>query len=230
MSKQQTGAHTDENLEHVESALSRTEHFIEENQNALTIVAVVIIAVVAGYYGLKKLYFEPLEKDAQSQIFYAQQYFEQDSFKLALNGDGNNPGFIEIMDEYGSTKAGKLSAYYAGVANLQMGNFEEAISFLGDFSTDDEMISATAAGAMGDAYMELGKNEDAISKYKTAASFDNNITAPVYLMKLGVAYEASNNYKEAVECYKTIKSKYQTSTEGRQIDKYITKAELKLKK
>nr|WP_321410454.1 tetratricopeptide repeat protein [uncultured Carboxylicivirga sp.] len=227
MSKQQKGAHADENLEHVESALSKTEHFIEENQNTLTIVALVIIAIVAGYYGLSKLYFQPLENNAQKQIFYAQQYFEQDSFKLALNGDGINPGFIEIMDEYGSTKAGKLSAFYAGVSNLHLGNYEEAISFLSDFSTGDELIAATAAGAMGDAYMELGKTDDAISQYKKASSFDNNLTAPTYLMKLGIAYEAANNKEEAVKAYTTIKDQYKTSSEARQIDKYITRAELK---
>lgn len=229
MSKQKNGANADENLEHVESALSKTESFIEKNQNTLTTIALVVILIVAGYYGLTKFYFQPLENDAQKQIFYAQQYFEQDSFKLALNGDGINPGFIEIMDEYGSTKAGKLSAYYAGVANLQLGNFEEAISFLEDFSTDDEIIAATAAGAMGDAYMELGQTQKAISQYKEAAEFDNALTAPVYLMKLGVVYETGNNNKAALNAYQKIKDEYKSSAEARQIDKYITKAELKLK-
>jgi len=229
MSKQKKGAHADENLEHVESALSKTEHFIEENQNMLLTVGLVLVVIVMGFYGLKKFYFEPLENDAQKQIFYAQQYFEQDSFKLALNGDGINYGFVEIMDEYGSTKAGKLSAFYAGVAHLQLGNFDEAISYLESFSTSDEMIAATAAGALGDAYMELGQTEKAISQYKEAAAYDNSLTAPIYLMKLGVAYETNNNYADAVESYQKIKDSYKTSSEARQIDKYITRAELKVK-
>lgn len=229
MSKQQKGTNADENLEHVESALSKTEHFIEENQNKLTMIALVVIALVAGYWGLKKFYFQPLENEAQKQVFYAQQYFEQDSFKLALNGDGINPGFNEIKDEFGSTKAGKLSVFYAGVAQLHLGNFEEAIDELSGFSSSDDMIAATAAGALGDAYSELGQNDKAISQYQKAAGFDNELTSPLYLMKLGMAYEADAKYSEAVEAYKSIKDKYKTSAEARQVDKYLTRAELKLK-
>ncbi len=228
MSKQQKGAHTEDNLEQVESALSKTEHFIEENQNKLTMIALVVIALVAGYWGLKKFYFQPLEDEAQKQVFYAQQYFEQDSFKLALNGDGINLGFIEIKEEFGSTKAGKLSSYYAGVANLHLGNYEEAVDYLSSFSTSDEMIAATAAGAMGDAYSELGNVDKAISQYKKACSYNNDLTTPLYLMKLGIAYETANNNAEAVKAYKTIKEQYKTSSEARQIDKYLTRAELKL--
>ncbi len=221
--------HQDDSFEHVESALSKTEHFIEENQNRLSIIALAIIIIVGGYWGLKKFYFLPLEQEAQKQIFYAQQYFEKDSFNLALNGDGQNAGFIEIMDEYGSTKAGNLAAFYAGVSNLHLGNYSEAVDYLNGFSTDEEMIAATATGALGDAYAELGESDKAISQYKSAANFDNSLTAPAYLMKLGAMYEAKGDYKAAVEAYKTIKEKYAASAEARQVDKYLTRAELQVK-
>lgn len=221
--------HQDDSFENVESALSKTEHFIEENQNRLSMIALAVIIIVAGYWGLKKFYFMPLEQDAQKQIFYAQQYFEQDSFKLALNGDGQNAGFLEIMDEYGSTKAGKLATFYAGVSNLHLGNYNEAVDYLKSFSSSEEMVAATAAGALGDAYAELGDNEKAIAQYKTAASYDNTLTAPTYLMKLGVMYEAKGDYKAAVEAYQTIKDKYATSAEARQVDKYLTRAQLQAK-
>ncbi|MBS2210947.1 tetratricopeptide repeat protein [Carboxylicivirga mesophila] len=221
--------HQDDSFENVESALSKTEHFIEENQNRISMIALAIIIIVAGYWGLKKFYFLPLEQEAQKQVFYAQQYFEQDSFKLALNGDGQNYGFIEIMDEYGSTKAGKLAAYYAGVSNLHLGNYNEAVNYLSGFSSSEEMVAATAAGALGDAYAELGENDKAISQYKTAASYDNSLTAPTYLMKLGVMYEAKGDYKAAVEAYQKIKDKYASSAEARQVDKYLTRAKLQTK-
>ncbi len=221
--------HQDDSFENVESALSKTEHFIEENQNRLSMIALAVIIIVAGYWGLKKFYFMPLEQDAQKQIFYAQQYFEQDSFKLALNGDGQNAGFLEIMDEYGSTKAGELATFYAGVSNLHLGNYNEAVDYLKSFSSSEEMVAATAAGALGDAYAELGDNAKAIAQYKTAASYDNTLTAPTYLMKLGVMYEAKGDYKAAVEAYQTIKDKYATSAEARQVDKYLTRAQLQAK-
>ncbi|MCG8581073.1 MAG: tetratricopeptide repeat protein [Bacteroidales bacterium] len=221
--------HQDDSFENVESALSKTEHFIEENQNRLSMIALAIIIIVAGYWGIKKFYFMPLEQEAQKTIFYAQQYFEKDSFNLALNGDGQNAGFIEIIEDYGSTTAGNLAVYYAGVSNLHLGNYNEAVDYLKGFSTSEEMVAATAAGALGDAYAELGQNDDAISQYEKAASFDNTLTAPTYLMKLGVMYEAKGDYKAAVEAYKTIKDQYATSAEARQVDKYLTRAELQSK-
>jgi len=219
----------EDSFENVESALSRSEHFIEENSNKLTTIALAIIIIVAGYWGLKKFYFLPLEQDAQKEIFYAQQYFEKDSFNLALNGDGQNAGLLEVIDNYGSTKAGNLAVYYAGVANLQLGNFNEAVEYLNSFSTGEEVISATADGALGDAYAELGQNEDAIAQYKKAAALDNDLTAPVYLMKLGVMYEAAGNFQAAVDAYTKIKEAYANTAEARQIDKYLTSAQLQLK-
>ncbi|WP_430815992.1 tetratricopeptide repeat protein [Carboxylicivirga sp. RSCT41] len=221
--------HQDDSFENVESALSKTEHFIEENQNRLSMIALAIIIIVAGYWGLKKFYFMPLEQEAQKSIFYAQQYFEKDSFNIALNGDGQNLGFLEIIEDYGSTTAGNLAVYYAGVSNLHLGNYNEAVELLKGFSTSEEMVAATAAGALGDAYAELGQNDDAISQYKDAASYDNTLTAPTYLMKLGVMYEAKGDYKAAVEAYKKIKDQYASSAEARQVDKYLTRAELQLK-
>lgn len=226
MSKQVKQTNQEDSFENVESALSKSEHFIEENQNMLSVIALAILVIVAGYWGLKKFYFMPLEQESQENIFYAQQYFEKDSFNLALNGDGQNAGFIEIMEEFGSTKAGNLAVYYAGVSNLHLGNYEEAVSLLNSFSTDEEIIAATAAGALGDAYAELGKNEDAIDQYEKAADVNNDLTTPAYLMKLGAMYETTGDYKAAVEAYTKIKDDYTNTAEGRQIEKYITRAQV----
>ena len=50
----------------------------------------------------------------------AEIYFEKDSFNLALNGDLNSAGFIDIADDYSSTKTGKLANYYAGICYLNL--------------------------------------------------------------------------------------------------------------
>src|ERR1035437_6190261 len=90
----------EEKLEGIESALTRTEQYIEENQKSLMIIAGAIIAVVAIYFAFNRFYLKPKEEKAQTQMFVAEQYFEKDSFRLALNGDGNYPGFLGIIDEY----------------------------------------------------------------------------------------------------------------------------------
>ncbi len=220
----QNKKNNDAGFENVESALTRSEQFIEDNQKIISIVALAIIVVVGGFWGFKKLVFQPREKKAQSEMFFAQHYFEADSFKLALNGDGTNAGFLEIIDDFGSTKAGKLSHYYAGICYLNLGEHQNAIKHLEKFSTNEEILSAIAVGATGDAYLESGNKDKAISLYKKASNVKNDLTAPYYLMKLGMLYEETGKNSEAVKAYQTIKDEYQTSAEARQVDKYLTRA------
>ena len=217
---------TTDSFENVEHALSKTEQFIEDNQKTLSIITLALILIVGGYWGLKKLYFQPLEQEALNSIYAAQNYFERDSFKLALNGDGNSLGFLDVIDEYGSTDPGELAQYYAGICYLHIGDYEQAIEYLSDFSSDDELINATKDGAIGDANLELGNKEEAISYYEKAADIDNEVTAPTYLMKLGLLYEDMGNKSKALEAYSMIKKQYKSSPEARSIDKYITRASL----
>jgi tetratricopeptide (TPR) repeat protein len=223
---------TTDNIELVENALSKTEQFIEDNKKVLTIIVIAIVVIVGGYLGYTKLYVAPMEDEAKSQMFVAEQYFEKDSFKLAINGDGNYLGFLGIIDQYGVTKAGNLAEYYAGIAYLHLGQFQQAIDHLKNFSTDDEMIAPVAIGAIGDAYLELHNNSDAISYYKKAIekASENKFLAPIYLMKLGFAYETDNNYKLALETYQKIDNEYAKTNEGRNVEKYIQRAKLKLGK
>jgi TolA-binding protein len=214
----------DELLVDVQHAYSKTELYIEENKKSLAIIAAGIILVVTGYFAWDKLYVAPQEEEAQSKMFVAQQYFENDSLDKAINGDGNNPGFKTIAEDYGVTKSANLVHYYLGVCYLKKGKFEDAISELKQFDTDSEVLGPVATGAMGDATLELGKQEDAVALYLKAAKMnENKFTTPLYLMKAGGVYEDLKNYDIALKVYEQIKSDYVTSTEGREIEKYIAR-------
>jgi len=211
-------------FESVENALSKTEHYIEENQKSLTIIVFAIIIIVGGYLGYKRLLVSPKENEAQSQMWMAEKYFERDSFNLALHGDGNYLGFLDIIDEYGITQSANLANYYAGLSYLHLGQFEEAIEYLKKFDAKDQMISPIAYGAIADAYIELNNTDEAEVFYKKAINIsENNFTTPIYLMKLGMLYEQQGDYTNALENYKRIEKDYPTSTEGRQISKYIAR-------
>ncbi|MEI6521998.1 MAG: tetratricopeptide repeat protein [Bacteroidota bacterium] len=214
----------DEILVDVQHAYSKTELYIEENKKSLAIIAAGIILVVTGYFAWDKLYVAPQEEEAQSKMFVAQQYFENDSLDKAINGDGNNPGFKTIAEDYGVTKSANLAHYYLGVCYLKKGKFEDAISELKQFDTDSEVLGPVATGAMGDATLEMGKQEDAVALYLKAAKMnENKFTTPLYLMKAGGVYEDLKNYDIALKVYEQIKSDYVTSTEGREIEKYIAR-------
>jgi tetratricopeptide (TPR) repeat protein len=222
---------TEERIVAVEEAFSKTEQFIEKYQQTILIVVGVIIVVVLGFFGFRRFYLAPKEKDAQSQMFMAEKYFEQDSLKKALNGDGQYLGFLAIIDEFGMTKSSNLAHYYAGICYLKLGKFDEALEQLNKFSASDQFIGPMAKGAMGDANMELKQTQKAADLYLEAAEMrKNDFTTPLFLMKSGLAYEELANYEKALSMYKRIKADYPRSFEGREIDKYISYAEGLLKK
>jgi tetratricopeptide (TPR) repeat protein len=217
---------TDENLVAIEEALSKTERFIEDNKNKLMYILGAIVAIILIMISINRYVLVPREKNAHAQMFVAEQYFEKDSLDLALNGDGNYPGFLEIIDSYKWTKQANLAHYYAGVIYLKKGEFEEALTHLKKFKGKDKVVATMAKGCIGDAYMELGDNKQALKYYLKAANEDkNDFLTPVFLMKLAQTYEILGQYKDALEQYRIIQREYPQSNESREIEKYIGRIE-----
>jgi tetratricopeptide (TPR) repeat protein len=212
-------------LSEVQHAYSRTERYIEENRKSLLIILGGVVAVVMGYFAWEKLYVAPMEEKAQSEMFAAQQYFENDSIDKAIKGDGNHPGFVTIAQEYGVTKSGNLAHYYLGICYLRKGKYEESLSELKQFDTDNALLAPVSTGAMGDANLELGKADEAVSLYLKAAKMsENKFTTPIYLMKAAGVYEDKKDYATALKIYDQIKNEYPNTNEGREIEKYIARA------
>ncbi|HOK61968.1 MAG: tetratricopeptide repeat protein [Tenuifilum sp.] len=215
---------TTDTVESIDNALTRTEQFIEQNQKSLTIIVAAILAIVAIYFGYKKLYLQPKENEASSQIFQAQYYFEQDSFRLALYGNENDLGFATIADRYGMTRTGNLANYYAGICLRELGEYQKAIDYLKKFDAGDQMVTPIAYGAIGDCYVELNKLKDAAKFYIKAANYEkNDFTTPIFLKKAGMVYEELKQYDKALDLYNIIKNDFTKSIEARDIEKDIAR-------
>ncbi len=201
----------------------RVQGFREKFQKQIAIAVTVIVVIIGGWYAYKVWVLEPKEEQAGETIFRAQQYFGEDSLKLALNGDGQSRGFLYILNNYEGTKAGNLAKYYAGVCCLRTGDFNNAVKYLKDFSTDALQIQMMAYGALADAYSELNKNDDAVNYYKKAAStFEKDETiSSEYLFRAALKLETIGKNSEALALYKQLKEKYPQSEKGMQADKYI---------
>jgi tetratricopeptide (TPR) repeat protein len=213
----------------VEETLTRTEQFLEENYKTLLIGLGVIVALV-GLFWIGKIYINKRNNEAQSQMYQAEKYLEMDSLKLALNGDGNYLGFLDIAKDYKFTNSGNLSRYSAGICYLHLGNYQEAIDFLNKYSKKDKVIGSLALGATGDAYVELGDLDKGVLKYIEAADFaKNSFNTPLFLMKAGEIYELNGKYTEALKVYERIESEFPESSEGTTIEKYIARVKLLIK-
>jgi len=163
-------------------------------------------------------------------MFQAERYLESDSLKLALNGDGNYLGFLDIAKNYKFTNSGNLARYCAGICYLHMGNYNDAIEFLDKYSKKDKVIGSMAIGATGDAYVELGNVDKGITKYIEAAEFaKNSFNTPLFLMKAAELYEMKGKFSDALILYERIESQYPESNEGTTIGKYIARVKLLIK-
>jgi len=215
-------------VEGVEHALTKAEHFIETYQKQIVWTVTVILGAVLIYMAFQRLYVEKKSQEAAAQMFPAEQYFERDDWERALDGDGNNLGFIDIISDYRFTRSANLAKYYAGICNLRLGEYEDAIIYLSKFKSKDKILSSIALGSIGDAYVQLDEPEKAVSFYKKAADRrSNDFTTPLYLLRAGILLEQEGKLKEAGELYERIKTDYAVSTEGRTIDKYITRIKVK---
>ncbi|UII27773.1 tetratricopeptide repeat protein [Fulvivirga maritima] len=221
--KNNTTEHHNELLENPEALadqLTKTEEFLERNKTIVLAILAIFVVGVAGYFGFK--YYKSSQNDkAQNEMFQAVYYFESDSLDLALNGDGNRLGFLDIIDEYSITNAANLSHYYVGAAYLKQGKFDDAISHLKEFSADDLLIQARAYSLIGDAYMEKGEFDSAASYFQKAADYKpNKYFTPEYLMKAALAYEKLNQVDDAKESYNKIIDKYWDSNLVQTAKKY----------
>lgn len=217
---------TEEQLVAVEEALSKTERYIEDNGKKLGIIGACIIVIVGAYYGYQNLYKAPLEKEAAAEMFVAERQFESDSIQVALNGNAQFYGFLDIADMYSSTKAGMLANYYAGLCYMKMGDYTSAIGSLDEFSTDDEYLATVRLGLLGDAFSQLKQPEEAYDYYKKAVnSTDNGFLAPVYMMKAAGVAEELGKYEAALDMYTSVKEDYPKAQESRDAEKYISRVE-----
>ena len=227
MSKKKN-ANTPDELQKVQSALGKSEAFIENNIKQLGIGVLIIAIIVAGTVLYRYKYVAPRELRAQEQIFKGEAYFAADSFQVALDGNGvDYIGFKSIIKQYGGTKTANLAKAYAGISYYKLGNYNMALDYLKGFDANDKLVAPAVIGLIGDCYVELGDVNKAILHFEKAAKkADNDIVSPIFLKKAAIAYESQGKYDKAIANYNLIKDKYYNSSEAFDIEKYIHRAEL----
>jgi tetratricopeptide (TPR) repeat protein len=218
----------------LDEGASRTEAWVEKNQKAILIFVGVVAVSVLGYLGFQNFIQEPKESEAMNEMFQAQSYYEQaliastkDSlFTLSLNGGNGKFGFLDIIDNYSGTNAANLASYYAGIAYLNTGNYQEAIEHLDNFKSDDANVAPIAKGAIGDAFAQLDQQEDALKYYESAASMSSSeLTSPRFLLKAGITAIGLGKSDVALKHFNTIIDNYPNSPEATKAILYQGKAE-----
>jgi len=226
--KKQQIAKEEKDWESINDAVVTSERFIEKYQKQILICVVAVLAVICVVWAYKALYMKPKTLEAQVAMFKGEQYFDTQQDSLALYGDGNGfVGFESIVEDYGSTKAGDLAKYYAGISNFRLGKYDQAISYLKDFKGGDETITYLAKGTIGDCLANTGKIEESVKYFVDAAKeADNQLISPVYYKKAIVAYRELKNYDKVIELGNIVKTQYMNTPEAGEVGKYIEEAQL----
>lgn len=219
----------------LDQGASKTEEWVAKNQKYIFIVVGAVAVVVLGFLGYNKFIQEPKEGEAMNDMFQAQQYFDQaveggaqsDSlYNLALTGGEGKFGMLDIVSNYKGTDAANLANYYAGMAYLNTKDYTNAVEYLSNFSSDDEMLGPIAQGGIGDAFMQLDQKDDALDYYvKAAQQKTNNYTTPLYLYKAGTTALELGKNADALKYFNRIKTEFSSSTQATNIDVFIGKAE-----
>ncbi|MDD7074770.1 MAG: tetratricopeptide repeat protein [Prevotella sp.] len=211
----------------VEETLNKSEAFFLKYKKAIIYGVLAVIVVIAGVIVYNQYVSAPREDKASTALAKGQEYFQQDLYEKALNGDGAGyAGFVKVAADYSSTDAGNLANLYAGLCYAGLGKWNEAAKYLEDFDTkDDQMISPAAEGALGNAYAHLNQLDKAVTHLKNAAkNADNNSLSPTFLIQAGEILESQGKAAEALELYKQVKEKYVYSMQYQTINKYIERA------
>ena len=212
--------------EQVATTVSGVEEFFKKNQKVIEWVLIAVIVVVLGILAYNRWVLTPARQEAQAQMFPAEKQFREGNFEAALNGDGNILGFNQVIDQYGA-KGGKSVYFYAGICNLQLGNYQEALDLLKKYNTKDKVMTGRKYCAMGDACSNLRDYAAALGWYKKAIAAEDNILAAGYLLKAGIVSEEMGDPDGALKFYKEIETKYPQTLEGYDIQKYISRIENK---
>jgi tetratricopeptide (TPR) repeat protein len=217
----------------IEHALDRTEVWFEKNWKIVTVIVAAVLRAAGVFYAYEGLYNIPRGRKAADAMYVAQQLFAAEDYTTALNGDGKNLGFADIVDTYGSTPQGRLAAHYAGICQMKNGEFDAALDYLSKYravrGVPGEIINAQNEGLKGDIYVQKGEYATAVTHFRKAVdASENALTAPAYLKKLGLALEATEDYAGAAAAYQRIADDYATSIEARDIAGYVTSAQQKI--
>ena len=117
-------------------AMNKTELFFEKNGRMMSYIFLGLLILAALIFGYRSLLIQPRAEKAAEMIAEAQNRFDSETpdFELALQGDANGAGFLDVIEQYGSTPSGNLAKHYAGICYLRTGDLENAAKYLAKYS------------------------------------------------------------------------------------------------
>lgn len=212
---------THSGIETLNDSLTGIEQKVEKNQKLIVWACAAITAVVAVIL----IYIFAIRKPG---IESANSAIGQADLELIMGSDSTALAqYQAVADEYGY-EAGNRAALNAAIILYKQGKYQEALNYLGQYSSSENVIGATAKALEGDCYVNLDQLDQAISCFEKAVkiSDENPSLTPYFLMKEANVYNAQKNHAKEAEVYETIIENYAEFGPRMNIDfqKYLERA------
>ncbi|MCM1316845.1 MAG: hypothetical protein NC241_01540 [Bacteroides sp.] len=180
----------------------------KDNKKKIITVAVLVVAVAVAAI-VWFLVNQNGAKDADEAIALA-DIEQNDTTALALYKDAAKLG-------HASGNRAKLNA---AIALYNDGKYQEALDYLKDASVNSDIVEAGQYSLMGDCYVNLKQNAEALKAFDKAisAADGNPQIVPFILVKKANIYRAEANYKDEAKAYETIIKDYPEYAQSRRFD------------
>jgi tetratricopeptide (TPR) repeat protein len=221
------GSKKNEQLQENENFVTRTLAFVNKYQNIIYGVIIGILVIVLAILAFNRFYIQKKNAEASAQIVQPIHWFLQGdtaSLKLALEGNDENDGFLNIASGYKITRTANTANYYAGLTYLKLGQKEEALDYLTKFKKKENVLWYACQATIGDLYDEQGDEAKAISYYEKAVKGEDPYFTPITLFKLGQMYERKGDWDKALNAYETIEKNFYTEYNKMSIAQYVERA------
>lgn len=166
---------------------------------ATIVVTVVIALILIWVYAIR-----------QPGINAANQALGQADIELLMGNDSVALAkYKQVAADHGY-KAGNLAGLNAAILLYKDKKYEEALSYLKDFSSSESIIGAGAKSLEGDCYVNLKKYDEALGCFKQAVKISDNNPAytPTFLLKEATLLREMKDYKAEAAVYQQIITDY----------------------
>ena len=207
-----------------DSPIARGAGFLDKNKKGFSIIGGGIVLIILGLFFYNQVIYKPADNKSQEALWHGEYaLLNEQNWSAAILGDSiGNAGLKSVVENYSGYSGGDIAQYELGIAYLNNGQYQEAITALEQVAFEDEMIASITFGAIGDAYIELGNITSAAEYYEKAyTNSKNDLTAPIYMLKAAYAKETENKYEDAVKIYEELINKYPLVPEVNKAKKYI---------
>lgn len=195
---------------------SKAQSFYDQNKSSVIGGIIALILIIGG--GIGYYYYSTSQEESAQQLFSeATTYYINGNYQQALTGSDEDfaVGFEQIIDNYPRTDAANLARYYAAVSAYNLGNLQEAISYIEDYELPDGILGV---GPISFHAMLMGEAEnysEAAELYIKAAEWDeNSSTTPFNYLKAAQAYNSAGEKEQAKEYAQLVVDEYSNSPQA----------------